>query len=325
MTSPHIDAPNNIELAYHLHLLAQEAHQLEKQPGQIEAAEKKFRLILEKDPNHEAALSGLAGITLRKKLYLEARELYTKLLNINSQHDFAEMGLGYIHFILGELEQAEVIFKNTIARRPHDAEPHVALGWMYNDHGNVTQAFEEFKAAHLLNPQNDGALEGLGFICFHYRVYDDAKKYFHLSIEINGNNGGSHVGLGNILVLEKQFTEAKYYFDKALQISPYDESAYNGKANIHKALKEHSEAEKNYRLAMQYTPAQPFSYIGLGELLLHLDRREEAKQILKQALDLLIHPGDMQTKVIRLLKKADSSPGLFSWPDLFFSKKDKSS
>ena len=46
---------------------------------------------------------------------------------------------------------------------PNNFEAHVALGWMYNDHGRLADAEKEFELAIKMDAKCDGGHEGMGF------------------------------------------------------------------------------------------------------------------------------------------------------------------
>ena len=68
-------------------------------------------------------------------------------------------------FVLAALErfeEAEALFRRTLALEPNNAVAHFNLGYTHDKRGQYHKAIEEFRAATRLNPKIDRAWYGLG-------------------------------------------------------------------------------------------------------------------------------------------------------------------
>ena len=263
---------------------------------QLENSLRGFQEAVRLVPFFARAWNRVGGIELRRKKYALADAAYKTACMLDPTDESSHLGVGYVSLILGRLDEAEREFRKLIARNPNYAEPHVALGWMYNDHCLEEKAYAEFAEAIRLDPRSDGGHEGMAFAFLFKKDVAMAIHHFKVSIECNPNNGGSHVGLGNIAVEQGEYTKAENYYQIALKISPYDESAWNGLGYIAEAQARWSDAEVNFRKAMAYTPAQPFSYISLARLCARQKRFKEAAEIYQACLKLLFK-GDSRQKL----------------------------
>ncbi|MBU1331608.1 MAG: tetratricopeptide repeat protein [Gammaproteobacteria bacterium] len=113
--------PDDLNLLYTRAMLAEKRNDL----GQLE---RDLRFILERDPENAMALNAL-GYTLadRTTRYEEARALIEQAHQLNPEDPATLDSLGWVNFRLGNLDEAERLLREALARFP-DAEVAAHLG-----------------------------------------------------------------------------------------------------------------------------------------------------------------------------------------------------
>ncbi len=214
------------------------------------------------------------------------------------------------------------------------AELHVGLGYLYQDHGYIQAAKEQFQEAQALDPHNADAEVALGFVARHFGRWSEAGSDFEKAAHDNSANADAYVGLGYVYLASRKprrvgVDAATAEFEHALEVSDHDADAYVGLAQIdrirsapdraiaelyeamglrptaadpHVVLaaiwrSEHdlSDAIAEYREAIQLSPIYADAHGGLGAVLLEAHRVDEALAELQMAI--WLSPNDYRLHV----------------------------
>lgn len=116
--------------------------------GDDNAAAAAYQAVLDKDPLHRQALSGLAAVLQRSSRDTEAVAVYERLLSIDPGNSTAAAALA------AHAPDAETRIKSRLQREPANAAFHFALGLVMSRQARWAEAFESFSTARRLRPGN---------------------------------------------------------------------------------------------------------------------------------------------------------------------------
>jgi Flp pilus assembly protein TadD len=140
--------PNNIDLLYDQAMLAEKTNQLA-------LMEKNLRKVITLAPKNQHAYNALGYSLADRNLRLpEALTLITKAHELAPQDPFIMDSLGWVHFRMGRLKEAEELLRRAFALRP-DAEIAVHLGEVLWVKGQKEDAQKYWRDAREKDPQND--------------------------------------------------------------------------------------------------------------------------------------------------------------------------
>ncbi|SFG75958.1 Tetratricopeptide repeat-containing protein [Pseudomonas sp. NFACC45] len=132
--------PDDLNLLYTRAMLAEKRNDLAQM-------EKDLRLIIQRDPNNAMALNAL-GYTLsdRTTRYAEAKVLIEQAHQLNPEDPAVLDSLGWVHFRLGNLDEAERLLRQALERFP-DQEVAAHLGevlWANGKQREARQIWSKF-------------------------------------------------------------------------------------------------------------------------------------------------------------------------------------
>lgn len=157
-------------------------------------------------------------------------DLYSKVLNIDSENIVALNGRGSAFLIKEEFDYAIRDFDRAIM-----AEPHV--DFLYVSRGI---AFEMSKQ------------------------YDRAISDYDKAIELNPNYVDAYLGRGRIYQNTKSYDKAILDYNKAIELQPSSESAYYFRGCVYDDIKEHDKAIADYTKAIELKPDFAVAYNNRG-------------------------------------------------------------
>ncbi len=146
--------PGDLNLHYSLAMLAEKR-------GDLAAMEDNLQLILEREPDNSMALNAL-GYTLadRTTRYAEALALIERAHALDGEDPAILDSLGWVHYRLGNLEQAEQYLRQSL-QRLQDAEIAAHLGEVLWVRGQRSEATRIWRQAFEQSPDNRVLLETL--------------------------------------------------------------------------------------------------------------------------------------------------------------------
>jgi tetratricopeptide (TPR) repeat protein len=119
-----------------------------EQRGDYEAAKTILQNIIEKDPSNHIALNNLGYLLAEQNKDLDkALEYVGKAVEMQPYQGSYLDSLGWIHYLKGELEQAERYLTEAAKTNYNSPEVREHLGYLYSALGRPEQALKEFQAA----------------------------------------------------------------------------------------------------------------------------------------------------------------------------------
>lgn len=140
--------PDNTDLQYDYAMLAEKA-------GKFDVMEKSLRKVMLLAPHNQHAYNALGYSLADRNIRLpEAFALITKALELAPEDPFILDSMGWVHFRMGQLKEAEQMLRRAFTLRP-DPEIAVHLGEVLWVKGQKEDAQKFWREAKTRDPQND--------------------------------------------------------------------------------------------------------------------------------------------------------------------------
>lgn len=170
-----------------------------------------------------------------RQQYLQAAAIYQKILN--KQPDFveAEVNLGLMLQLSGNLQDATATFEHVLRKHPDLFAPNLLAGLNYLKLDNPSRALFFLQNAVKLQPEKIDALLGLANANLQIRNYSDALEQFARVTQLNTNNVDAWTGLGATYLsmekdLESDMKRTPSPYRVILLAESYEQQGKTGKA-----------------------------------------------------------------------------------------------
>ncbi|MES1213575.1 MAG: tetratricopeptide repeat protein [Singulisphaera sp.] len=186
----------------------------------------------------------------------------------------------------------ETLYHDTIAKNPSGWMAYSNLAVYVESLGRHDEAYENFKKAVELNPDDEKMQANMGHILlkigerdgFTPELLDETMHYFQRALELDPKSVSARRGLGFALVHAKRPNEAIEQFSRTLTLRPNDADSWTGRAAVYGAAGRFAEAEKGFRRALEIDPNYIEALRGMALLCMQQGRTAEAAQFLEKAI-----------------------------------------
>ena len=277
---------------------------LDKNP---DAARKRFDAVLEKEPNNESALLGLANFRqLQGADATEIESLLKRAVAANPQSIPPRVALVQHYARRGDSRQALLAAQEAAAALPNDPGALELLGEAQLATGEPKLARETFAKLVAAQPQSTGALLQLARTLAVLKDYDKAIEALRSALAINNSlpeakreivaiyaaSGRPEIALREIKTIQRQ--------------QPDDSAGYLLEGDLWASQKKWSEAEIAYRAALKRAPANAMAAVKLHASMINAGKAVDADtQADKWTRD---HPEDITVRAYlgeRAIQKKD--------------------
>jgi tetratricopeptide (TPR) repeat protein len=124
---------------------------------------------------------------------------------------------GIAAYSAGQRERAEAEFQKAARDDPRLATPHIYLGRIARERGDMTTASRELQTAISLEPTNSVALREMGSYLLAARNYELARRFYVRAIEANPEDRTAQGFLGCALARLGRMEEANRWLTRAGQ------------------------------------------------------------------------------------------------------------
>ena len=185
-----------------------------------------------------------------------------------------------LEWIFGELEMAEVHYRESLAIEPQPAI-YNDLGFVLERQGMPEDAAIAYREALKLDPESATAHYNLGASLTRVGEYEEAEGHFRAALESRPNTQ-TYTGLGIVLWQQGRTDEAIGNLQAAIEADPKNAAAYDHLGTILIEQGKLEEAEANYRLLLRNQPSAA-AHQELAQVLVRLGRTDEARREMELA------------------------------------------
>ncbi len=211
-----------------------------QETGNLAAAEKSYRQILELTPNDQGILFGLARVYLEEKKWTEAGTVLEKITN--PKNDELLNLLGFVYRQNKEPEKALLVFQQALELR-NNPRTRFYLSLTLDDLKRDTEAIEQLRKTINQDPENDEALNYLGYTLVERNEnLDEAGRLIKEAVRLEPENGAYLDSLGWFYFKKSNFSFARYYLLKAIRLEP-DPEIYQHLAKLYQRMDDTKKAE----------------------------------------------------------------------------------
>ncbi|HKV53009.1 MAG TPA: tetratricopeptide repeat protein [Candidatus Binataceae bacterium] len=272
----HLLDPKSLDWAYYLTVLEQ-IH------GETRQAINDARAAVKIDSASQPARMRLAEALLQARQFGEARKIYEKLVDEESDLAMYQYGLGRSLEGQGQLSQAIEHYRKACELAPSFAGARYALAMAYrsaNDLPAARQQLEIYKNTTAIAPPEDTLMARVTAL----------------------NQGGlQRAQAAQQYIAQHRPLDAAKELETAVANDPNDEIAHTNLVAVYWELKQYDKAEQHYRIAAKLNPATGAHYI-FGLVMLDQKRYPEAAAAFRRAIELNPRDNGANTQLGRVLE-----------------------
>ena len=278
--------------------------------GRLQEAERLYRQILARQPEHAVAMHHLGLIAHQVGRNDEAVELIRRAIALSPNYAEAHSNLGIALADKGHLDEAIAAFRQAIALRPNFAGAHSNLGNALKDNGHRDEAIAAYRLAIALKPNYAEAHNNLGNALKDKGQRDEAIAAYRLAIALNPNHAEAHNNLGNALADRGQRDEAIAAYRLAIALNPNLAEVHNNLGNALRYQGQLDEAIASFRQAIALKSTLAEVHNNLGAALRDQGQLHEAIAAYRRAIALNPNHAEAHSNLaIALLSRMDFQQG----------------
>jgi Flp pilus assembly protein TadD len=244
--------------------------------GDLAAAERAFREVLDRDPKAAYAWTNLGLIDERKGDPEKAEKDYRKALGIDVTQDVAWDNLARLSCRTRRCPQIERELKNLIAKHPAAIGPRNALVYAMTQQGNLEAAASEAKKVLKADERNVRAMQLLANIYFRESKIELARLVLENARTIDANDAATHNALGLVFLQLKQRPQALESFRQASLLKPDFAEARNNFGSMLNDAQDFEAAVKELEAAVASAPGFLLAHLNLGNAYRGLQQVDKA-------------------------------------------------
>ncbi|MEE4543600.1 tetratricopeptide repeat protein [Streptomyces sp. V4-01] len=191
--------------------------------------------------------------------------------------------LGTALFGVGQLAEAEDVFRDALSLDPGNATAHSHLASLLHDLGRHVEAEDTYRHVIGLDSRNATAHNNLGFLLHHLGRHAEAAELYRDALHLDPDMSSAHSNLGAVLYFLGCYAEAEDAYRDALRLDPGNATAHHCFGNVLRNMGRFAEAERAYRQALRFDSDSAATHWQLGMLRLFDGDREEARAQLSRA------------------------------------------
>ena len=233
----------------------------------------------------------------RNLVYADPVTLWKDTLAKSPHNPRAHADLGEVLAEKGETENAILEFKEAIRLSKSLTIVHYDLARALHDIGKPDEAIAEYKEALRLNPKLSEAKIGLATTLAEQGNTDRAKTLLNDLVSTETKDPQIYYNLGLVLLKNGETEQAIIQFNKALALNPTDSVIRNALGTAQFENGKIAEAIATYKTAIKDNPSNPVSYHNLGNVYFALEQINDSEIQNKKAIELKPDYGDAHTSL----------------------------
>jgi Tfp pilus assembly protein PilF len=211
----------------------------------------------------------------------EAQDCFRRALDDDPGMVAARFNLALACLATGSAADARALLEEVVAARPDLAPAWLQLGGALNVLGRYQDAMDALRKHLALSPGSPAGLAWLGASLQFLGDFDGAEDCYRSALDASPEFADAHANLGKLLLAQGKPAHADSHFRRALKAQPGHVQALSGLAA---RLDDEGRYDEALALLEEHSSSAP-AVLGPihARVLRHLDRREEALQVLEAA------------------------------------------
>jgi len=185
---------------------------------------------------------------------------------------------------MGQVHQAERIYRDVIAIDANNANALNLLGLIVQDRGDLGEAERFFKAASAHSPQAPSFHFNLATVLTLKKDLSGALDAYARAIACDPSFAEAYLNRGVLYYAQQYFDDALKDFQKATTLAPQDARGYFNQGRSEVELSKSVRAEASLRRAIQLQPGYSEASLALADVLVGMSRVSEAIVVLRDQL-----------------------------------------
>jgi predicted O-linked N-acetylglucosamine transferase (SPINDLY family) len=252
--------------------------------GHLAEAQKGYRLVLKKRPDHFDALHML-GVSEKQLGNRDAAMRWIKrALLVDPKSAAAHSNLGSLLMDLGRFEDAIASCDIAIQLSPDFADAHYNRGNALSSLGRFIDAAASFRNAVAINPQYVDAHNNCGNALHKTRQFVEAIACYDRAIALDPGYVAAYSNRGASLIELRRADEAILDLDRALALAPGNIDAWTNRGEAFLRRRRLDDALVNFDRVLELDPRSSDAWLGRANVLMLLRRLAEAKNACLEAL-----------------------------------------
>ena len=206
----------------------------------------------------------------------EAEKLYRQVLKRQPDHFGSLHLLGVIASQRGDHATAVRQIDAAIKINRNDADAFNNRGIALKELKRPREALASFDCAIALHPAHADAFTNRGNALFELKRLDEALLSLDKAIALRPDHAGAFNNRGSVLAELQRLPEALASYNRAIALRPGDAEFFHNRANVLRDLDRPREALANYDHAIALNPRHAEAYNNRGIVLSELKRPDEA-------------------------------------------------
>jgi tetratricopeptide (TPR) repeat protein/SAM-dependent methyltransferase len=251
------------------------------------AAGKQARSAGPGSPAAAAEIASLLGRAVRHHQGGELREaerLYRDILARDPNHIRSLNLLGLLAHQLGRDDAALELIQKAIALDERVAESHYNLALMLHARGRTAEVAARYERAIELKPDFAAAHMNLGNVRKEQGRTEDAIACYRRVLTLTPRAAPAHYNIANVLAQQGDLEQAVAHYRQALALEPQFAEVHNNLGNACKELGRAEEATAHFRRALALKPDYVEAHDNLARMLLSSGDLAGAFDLLRRAL-----------------------------------------
>ncbi len=254
--------------------------------GNAAGAEKIYRDILQRAPDHPDALHMLGLLYSQHKQFERAQECLQRAVEVYPDSEVYLTSLGQLFASMGDAERAIECFNKAIIIDRKFPKPYFALAKIYRDNEDYLMAEEFFRKTVERKPNHYAAWNNLGNMLQKAEKTDEALDCFRRVIEIKPDIAEVHNNIAGIWKIKGDNDKAEEGYKEAIRLNPRFDKAHMNLGNIYMGQKRLDLAEECLRKAVDLNRENHEALTSLASLMQSQGRVEETIPIIRAAIKL---------------------------------------
>ena len=256
------------------------------QRGQLTEAEKLYRKLLKRAPDHVNVLHLLGILKHQQGQNIDAVELISAALLINPNDALVLSNFGAVLHELKRYDEALATYDKAISLSPHSAQALYNRGTVLQSVNRFDEALACYDAAIELKPDYAEAFNNRAMVLRELGRFNEILASYDRAISLKPNYPEAFNNRGNTLKQLNRLEEALASYDKAIALKTNYAAAFNNRGMVLQELKRFDEALENFDKAIKLEPNFAEVFNNRGTALQALKRFDEALMSYDRAIAL---------------------------------------